>query len=186
MTLCPKCGTPMDFIGRRKQWYCPNCRMYNPEPDANPYQPTGSHPKSRKNIKLIFVFIIIIVVIFASLVYILMLELTVPSFELVQADLHINDYNDTAEYINVGDNQFSYGYKFNNLPNEDQDARIAIKFIKDGEIVGTYNMTFTISQRMGSVRGTEYLDDMIIPVPDKYRVELYLEDKLMDSIEKDF
>ena len=186
MALCPKCGTPMDYIGRSRQWYCPNCRIYNPEPDLNPYPTTGSHPKSRKNIKLIFILIIIIIVIFASLVYILMLEFTEPSFELVKAELLIKDYNDTAESINVGDTQFSYGYKFNNIPNEDQDARITIKFIKDGEIVGTYNMTFTISDRMGSASGIEYLGDMIIPVPDKYRVELYLEDKLMDSIERDF
>ena len=45
---------------------------------------------------------------------------------------------------------------------------------------------FTTDGRRSSGEGSNYLSiDDKTPVPDKYRVELYMDDKLMESIEKD-
>jgi hypothetical protein len=185
MPPCPKCGTPMDFIGKVNQWFCPNCKIYNPSFDLQqPYQ-SQTPAKTRKT--MIIIIVIIAIILISTLIgFIILNDYFEPTFKIKTADLEPDN----------GEFKFSYSFSYDNFPGNEEEINWVIKLIGNGTVYGVLRMNMTIAGTEGSggvgieyidVEEIEYLDDGLQTLGlDKYRVEVYWNGKLMDSVEKSF
>lgn len=187
MTQCPTCGTPMHFMIEYDQWYCPNCRQYDPRSDQQ-----HSYRAPLPKWKVISVFlvsvIVVIIVILAFIGYMLIdnddnNKNNDPKIEINYVDLELRKGDEG--YLSEYAVEFNYMLKFDNLP-EEITIEWIIKLIGNGNVLGTGGFNSTIEGYNGQTEGMCYVyfgDN--IPIPDKYRVEIYIDNELMDAMEED-
>jgi hypothetical protein len=107
-------------------------------------------------------------------------------------ELNIEDAEITGFLYNGLNNQtnfeFEYDYTWKNLQDSNGSLKFIVKFIKDTEVYSTWEYQLekpedyrgsAQGQRFGSLNGD-------LPTPERYKVEIYWQDELMDSIEKEY
>ena len=130
-----------------------------------------------KKIFIIVTVVIIIIIIVAVLSFVLLSKSLEPQFEIIDVDLERQN----------GGFKFTHNFKYNNFPDTNVDLKWVIKLIGNDTVYGTHEMNMTITtHRSDGASGIYYFDFESQAISgDKYRVEVYWDDKLMDSIEKD-
>jgi hypothetical protein len=66
-------------------------------------------------------------------------------------------------------------------------VKFSVKFIKNNTIYATWEFIQTIDDKTASGAGSKIADiDGIQPIPDRYRVEIYWQNQMLDDLEKYF
>jgi hypothetical protein len=107
-------------------------------------------------------------------------------------ELNIEDAEITGflydELNNQTDFEFKYEYTWKNLKDTNGTSKFIVKFIKDTEVYSIWEYQLekledyrgsVQGQRFGSLNGDQH-------TPERYKVEIYCQDELMDVIEKEY
>ena len=191
---CPNCGTPMDFIEKYNQWYCHYCREYAPRLNSQHSQRKQS-PNRLISIIILIIVIVVIIIILASVGYFISNndnenendndKYSDPTLKIDLANLEIDYVNEG--YIAQNEVKFDYRFNFNNFTGKKVTIKWVVKLIENDTVYDTLEFNFTTHEYRASGEGSIYLSiGEKTPIPDKYRVEVYMDSKLMDSVEKEF
>ena len=107
-----------------------------------------------------------------------------PKIAIIDAEItefqYDQEYNETLF-------KFNYELSWVALPSDNEVVKYSIKFIKDSTIYAKWESIEYLSSESGSGAGSEDADiDGIQPIPDRYKVEVYWQNELVDELEKDY
>jgi hypothetical protein len=137
--------------------------------------------------------IIVIIIILASVGYIISNNdndndndnYNDPKFKIDSVKLEIDYVNEG--YIAQNEVKFDYRFNFNYFTGKKVTIKWVVKLIENDTVYDTLEFNFTTDEYQSSGEGSIYLSiGEKTPIPDKYRVEVYMDGKLMDSVEKYF